>query len=210
MTAWTGFSKYVRPFVPGCPEEVITTAVKTAGIEFCKETSLYRANLSDFSTVVGTDEYTLNPPANTRILYPVDVTYDQSPLMMKTEDELDDVDRGWRIAGNGTPLYYFMLDPTTIKFSRKSDEAVTVKIRVALYPTEDSTSVDDLVFEDFYNVIAEGAKAILFNMKGYDWYEPNQARACALSFQNGKIEGYSKAYKGNVRKTTTVRMKRFI
>lgn len=210
--AYTSYLKYVRPYVKDCPREVVINAISQAVYEFCQQTLIWRSSLTGIDTVVSQDTYTLVPPASTRVILPIHVAYDEATVTPKTEEDLDAVDDGWRIAGNGKPIFYFCPTPNIIQFSRKSDTVITagIVVRVAVKPTEASTGADDIIFNDWYHVIAEGAKGILMTMPGEKWSNQNQGMLSKKVFKDGIQRAKTIVKKGHSKAPTYARMKRFI
>ena len=71
------------PMVPGCPDSLIETNIRSAVIELCEKSGVYQAELDPVTTVAGLYEYDLEPPSNTvvqKILWVVHKGKDLEPI----------------------------------------------------------------------------------------------------------------------------------
>ena len=71
--------------------------------------------------------------------------------------------------------FFFMKDMTTAILVPCPDAAYPVRIVVALKPTQVAQGVDEIIFEEYKNVITHGALAYLQQMPEKTWSNPNMS-----------------------------------
>lgn len=160
------FCPYVAPVLPMCPLPTIEDAVRDAIITFCDKTWFWRQWLETTIVVVeGDTEAALDLPSNTRLVGVVSV------------QELDDAtEQTW---GD-------FVDPATYQMSRfdyypkilfpdGAEEDFEARVRVALKPTRAATSIPEWMFEDWADVISDGAKWWLLSMSNKPWGNSQEA-----------------------------------
>ena len=56
--AWTSFLPYVQPYLPGCPEIVITSHLQEAAADFLARSEIWRYNIEeDFTSKSTSDDF---------------------------------------------------------------------------------------------------------------------------------------------------------
>ena len=220
MTALYGFTvpyeeflPEVLQFTPDAPEHIAVNAIRNACIEFCTKTRYWQYNAPAISTQSGKSNYVIETPADTKMVGISFVYFDTNLLIPKGADELADIYRmgNWQ-ALTGSPQYYtqiqkpeIILVPTPFK-----DETDIVKVRVALAPTRDSSEVSSEVYENYLQVIAHGAKAILYATPGQPYFDKTLARDSAIAFRVGITEARIAITKGLTRASTRAEFQRFV
>lgn len=217
--AYDDYVKYVQPDVPGCPYESVVEAINGAVIELCAKSQIWRATLTpNINIVQGTDTYTLTPPTDTRVIIPVYVEYDvvtiKKKLLPATEEEMDFLDPQWRIADESSPFRYLMLGPTQIQLNRKPDQAITagLLVRAALKPTPTATGADDIVFNDWYEIVVHGAKGRLMSQTTKPWGEGREDETMyhLNKFTSGVVEARARQTMGHTKKPATVQLRQWV
>lgn len=153
------FLNTVRRDVPGCPNPLIKDEVLSAAIEFCERTSIYTEKLTE-SVLAGAETLTITLPANTALI---------------------GIDR---LEINDTDYFDIDHDGTTIDFGEAVPSALTIYVYVSLKPLRTVTTLPDVLFNDWFQAIAAGAKAKLMIMPEKKWTNPNLAMVHADVFEN--------------------------
>lgn len=93
----------------------------------------------------------------------------------------------WRIQGDNQPTMFFQPNRGTIRLMPKTEEAVTgaLKINVAVKPRRDADEVEDIVWEDWAEPIAEGALAELRAIPNEQWTDYTVSAAHRAAFDHG-------------------------
>jgi len=211
-TAWSAYTKHVAPEVPGCPHSIIENAIRDAAIQFCGESLIWREDLTAIDTVVSQDEYALVLPTDTRFVLAVHVQYDGVTIDPRSEEKEDYLNDGWRNADDGVPSYYHVPKPNTIKFNVPSIAVIVggIKVRAAVKPARDAAGGDDLLYHDWVEILAHGAKARLKSMKAKDWSDARGAVYCDRQFNAGIQHAKSRARRGHTNAKSRVKLRRFV
>jgi hypothetical protein len=180
MANVSSFRDEIRQDLPGCPDVAIDRGVLRACSRFCDKTLMWQYELTAIDIVDGTYEYTLTPPANSLIVSLVWVKDDSSKVKPKSESWLDQMlGKGWRTAESSTATYCYMnanKDTLRLYAIPTEDKTGGLEVKVSLKPDHTATTVEDFLYNDYYDAISYGARAYLFSMKEMPWVDlENQA-----------------------------------
>lgn len=181
--AWSAFHDLVLPSLPGAPLPLAEAKIREAAIEFIGGAQLWRAMLTQFSTVAGTGTYALSGmPAHSAV-------HELSACWCEDEEltplALEDRDRAfpdWRRLRE-LPACFFRLDPDTISLLAVPNAAYQIDVEAALKPARDATDMADWIFERFAPDIACGALAMLMEIPAKPYSNPDQARVQRARFE---------------------------
>jgi hypothetical protein len=148
VAALTDFTTDIIADLPGCPSPYVTRLLKRVIREFCKRTHCDQAD-DTISVVAATQTYTLSNPVNKEII-----------ALTKVEDE------------DEYPYSAYFFDPLVFKLNDSPSEAFTLNIRYALRPTTATTSIDDIIYNNYYEGIIAGVKAKAKAEHRKTWYDP--------------------------------------
>lgn len=178
----------ILPMVPGCPDTLIETSIRSAAIEFCEKTGIYQAELDPITTVGGLYEYDLEPPNQTTVHKIMWATFDGKDLEPISTTLLEQRKPDWRNADYyGTPEYFVKQSQSTfwmVPVPSATMVSSTI-IRVQLKPTHRSTACDDVVMEDYRDSIVNGAIFRLLRIPGRDWTDLASAQIYGSLFAEG-------------------------
>jgi hypothetical protein len=170
MASLDDFLAMVRGRLPGCPDFILKDAVRDAAIEFCKRTQLLTETVPIYVTA-GSDLCELTPleGQHWEVLR---VLRDTSPLTPMSRHEV--VVQGFD-QQTGSPAYYYLeSDPhygLALRLAPTPDAAETLTALVTVRPTDDATDVDCMLWSDYREPIAAGARAWVRRNHG-DWVNP--------------------------------------
>jgi len=175
MSAWSEFVPLVQVHLTGAAQPVMIDMIRRSAIKFCQSTRAYRADLDLFSAREGRRTYEVETPPGTELIVPLEVEFDEVPLAPITEGGLP---ARWRHADNGTPRYYFFLNPGEITFypTPSEDQSQAIFIRAALKPSLIASSFPTALFKEHASTIAYGALRDLMMMPGKPWENPGMAK----------------------------------
>jgi hypothetical protein len=206
------FLPYVLTDVPGCSDEVALSAIISAAIEFCERSMVLQTTHDPVNIVANRTDYDLEPPTGMVICKVMKAWYMGRKLEPCAPDDMDDVSPyNPAVASSGSsPTHYIQKDPRTITVWRapQSDGAKALTMRVALKPSRLAVSVDDVLFEDWADVIASGAKASLMIIPGKPFSAPQMGAINQGAFNSGINRALTRGYKGYTRANLSVRMRR--
>jgi hypothetical protein len=211
----------IAPDISGAPMPAIENAVRNACIQFCEGTLLWAHALDRINVIADQQGYTLTAPSDSVIISADDVKYKQDGQADNQFVTLDPISENqedlhslgsWKFKKAPTPSYYFLdkdkklylIDTPTVK----SDAGLLV--RVNLKPSRDCTSVQDFLYLDHFQAIANGAKEELFLKKGQDWYDPNLAMAFGADFREAINDAKLLKQTNYTKRPSRVRMRRFV
>ena len=195
----------VRTELPGVPVPLLYYHYAEAVREFCTKAKAWQhniPNLLDLAAGVPFPVITegVEIPADTYIVQPVSVKWDPSTIVgFKTRDQLDELDPNWEADTGPVPRYWTVTGPKAWRvYPLLSTSATAVaRIRVAIAPsrTEASgrTGMPEELADEFHDTWAYGAMARLMRIPGKDWTNPGQAQFYLGLFEQGIMDGKSRA-----------------
>jgi hypothetical protein len=215
MATLTSFYPYVLPDVPGCPEISVDLALRSSLIEFCEKSLILQRDHDPLTVVAGVVDYDFEPPTGNLVVKIMKAWYKTKELQPVAPDEIDKSELYNRtFEGASTdgaePKYILQKDERTFSLFPipKDNAANALTMRVAYKPTRTTTTVDDVLFEDYAEVIAHGAKARLFMSPGKTYTNPQLAVAAMDQFGRGVNTARQRAVRGHVRSDLSVQMRR--
>lgn len=154
----------VLPDLPGCPPLIALNAIRNAAIEFCEITRIYRVDLTPIIILANTPTYAYaGMPSGTVVHEPLHSVFGTSRILPKAPDDLQEqFGDDWRTK-TGTPLFIVGEDERTVRVVPypTADLSDTLKLWVAIKPSDAATTIEQRLFEEYRTVIADGAKALL-------------------------------------------------
>jgi len=196
---------YVQVNVPDCPRALIIEAVRQKVIEFCAKSRFWRKELDGFNTVATDSEYEITTPVDSTIADILKIKVNKELLEPKTQDDLESLYQEWRDVA-GQPKYFFLRDTSTVVFSPIPDAVYTVRLLVALKPTQAAQGVDEIIFEEYKDAIKHGALAYLMQMPEKSWFSPDMSVFYGTQFESFIVSAKLRAEQGyNLRKTFRVK-----
>lgn len=204
---WIQFAREVLPAVPGCSPLIAENAIRSAVIDLCQKARVWRETLAAINVVQDQAAYVLTPSAGSRIISSVNVTYNEESIEADTEEDMDYVYGDWRLLPTGTPTKYLFMSPETLTLNKKPAAAITggLIVRVTVKPTVDATDCDDLIRDDWLDVVADGAKAKLMAIPGQPWSNLAEARYLKKEFRKGVARARIRMIHGRTDKPLSAR-----
>lgn len=212
-TDFEEFLPDVLPYVPNVPEFAAISAIRDAAIDFCQKTWRWQVDLKAISLSADKNSYNLSVPPDTRIVGIATAYYKDVFLIPKGQDELVRLyrDTDWQTV-KGEPRYYtqrtkgqIQLVPTPTMVDPSS-----LRVRVALAPTRDATSIESEIYELYSDAIAHGARAILYSTPGQPYFDRVSAKDVAADFRRAVSEAKIEVNKGLTRTSNRVEYQRIL
>jgi hypothetical protein len=208
-TDYNAFLGNVMPHVNGCPPAMAIDAVRDAVIQLCQEARIWTVEHAAIDVVTDQGSYAFAPPAGTVVAEVLQVWYAGKRIDPYDVDVSNNIYTSW-MTEKGQPTKYTQLDERNLRLIPIPQETVTgaVTLLVTLKPSKTSTTVDDRIYEQYDNIIANGALAYLLTMPktpGRDWPDTKLGAMNASQFQEGIDKAKSKASRGYVRSRKHVR-----
>jgi len=214
MKLWSDFFESVIPYVPGCPSITAEIAIKNTIIEFCEKTLILQRDHDPVTVTAGINDYDLEPPTGYLVTKIMKAWYENVPLVPAAPDEIGSVAAYNTYAegaeGPGQPRWIFQKDERTFSLLPvPQDTSVNaVTMRVALKPSRSASGVDDVIWEDYMEVIGAGARSRLMLMPNQLAFNPTMAGVNRLQFDQGINLARQRANRGHTRSNLSVRLRK--
>jgi len=133
--------------------------------------------------------------------------FDGKKLIPKTENWLDSNVSKWRTEMSTQPVYYCMGPSRKMWLVRAPQEEIENGLEVWVYlkPLLTATSVEDFFYDDYEEVISDGAKAKLYSMIGKPWANLELSNYFAARYIIGRNQAWNKSFKRYTRATFGIR-----
>jgi len=211
---YSAFLDYVMPEVPGCTTEMALLEIKNTVIDFCEKSLVLKADHDPVTATAGVIDYDLEPPDGYLVVKIEQAWYKGQKLDPMSPDQVQtpsiyNQNSGY-LVNKGDPRLFIQKDPRTFSLYPIPGETVPLSItmRISLKPTRTSTTIEDVIFEEYAEVIGHGAVSRLALSPG----KPYSNRQLAADKQSLYIAGLNvardRAQKGFVRASQHVRMRR--
>ncbi len=174
MAQLSDFAPYVLPYVVGCPEPLMEQHVRDTCIDFCSRTSIIQLALDPIDALQGQIECDLDTPNGTITHLILEAWYEGRPLGQFKSGDTSSTAEAFNLLFAGADVYggtpkSVQLTPTnTFMFDVApfADSIAGVTMKVALKPTRTTTTVDDLLFNDYADTIGQGTVSRLMRLPG--------------------------------------------
>lgn len=213
MAALTDFYPYVLPEVPGCPEPTVDIALRSALIEFCEKTLVIQRDLDPVTVVKGITDYDIDPPASQLVSRLMRVWYKDVELAPTAPDNVHNAEvYNTLFTGadkeRSDPRMFIQKDERTFSIYPIPKDTVAngLTIRAALKPTRNAETVEDVLFEDYAETVAHGAKYRLLSMASKPWTNGPAASLALAAFNSGINVARQRASRGHTRADLRVRL----
>ena len=211
----TAFLDYVMPHVPGCTVEMALLEVKNTIIDFCEKSLIIQRDHDPVTLVQGQIDYDFEPPTGYLVSRVMKAWYKTKELSPMSPDEIQNAEVYNRMftgadVGQTDPRQFMQKDERTYTVypipAETAKNALTM--RVALKPTRASSTIEDVVYEDYAEVIGHGVKARLMMSPGKPYTNPQGAVASLGMYQSGLNTARQRAVRGYVRGDLKVQLRR--
>jgi len=211
-TSLETFLPLIRPHLQGCPDAVMRDSILQSCRRLAQDSMISRQYINAGDIVAGSDDYTITPLSGTEVVRVISLVYLDIELTRKTEEELDIIDPGWRTADPGVATYYSQPKPYRIRLNRVPAETTVAGFlpRIASKPALDATTVDDLFWDDWQDVIKQGALTELKEIPNKQWSDFKMSVWHGKRFNFGIQKAKAEAQKNFMKKTTRIQSRAWI
>lgn len=182
MKLWADFHPYVLPDVPGCPEPMLDQALRETARDFCTRTKAWAEWMDPFTASSARALYEFEPDAGTEVVAALAATVGKDEYTVLGSKDLP---AAWQDGEQGK-----VKDKTLIHVNSKEfilypapSAGQRITLQLALRPTMAGTGVGDVIFEEFTEAIAAGAKSKLMAKPRKEWTDLQTAAICGLEFE---------------------------
>lgn len=206
--------------LPDCPVPAAERRIRDAVIEACERSYIWRHQLPEIPVQIGQLCFDLPAtPGETRVHDIIRLFINRQPLSnIPLADTRDNVylpipDRGagyhiltrGKIGLNQAPTR--ASDPLT---TADADRVVIgIEAYASLKPTRDCNSIAQFIYDDYYQMVIDGALAYAFDMRDTPWYDPNQSGKRKVAFEFEIVKAKQALDRGFSDRPIAVRPRRF-
>lgn len=212
MVNWESFYEYVFPNVQGCPTSIVKHAIKSACIDFCAKTLIWKQDSLANDVLANVNLYTFAAPTGSKVVTPCRVTLyndtndtesDLTPYSMET---LESFLPNWRSITSEYPDKFVMVYDDTLRLIGTPTKDLTdaLSATVVLKPTRDSENCPSFLYEDWAETIAAGALAKLHASKDKVWAMPELVSYYTKLYRDGISRARSKTLKSGLRESKNI------
>ncbi len=187
MSALDDFLTKVRPWAPGVPDPVAYDAIRSAAIEFCERTRLWR--YEDTYDIAAADDGEVFAPVGS-VLHDIEaIEFDGRKLTPIATVDLDEKVPRWRTDPvPGLPEWYTQVEQNLIRIVPPQDGQLYVCVR--LKPDATTTELPEFIAREYREVIGWGALGRLLMIPGQSFSNPDMAQYYKALFEQ-KIDRLS-------------------
>lgn len=167
MVTLEAFHPYIQAEVPGAPSQLINSALRTALMELCQRTEIWRVRYSGSTAVSGSNSYDLGValPSQTQVVRVIHARWDGIAL------EPGDDTQGFATEA-GTPAAFGMTGARTLALNPPATTTATLALELAVKPKPTCTAVDNSLLDNWAEEVAHGTLARLLLQKSMPWADP--------------------------------------
>lgn len=201
------FYPYIQPHVAGCPDPSLLMAVRGACIEFCEQTNYFNETFADVQVLANTNNYEMDVQRNYVLVDVLELYVSGLKLVKKSSLELEKLYGmfDWQTV-EGQPKFFTRLNTAEVVLVPKPTEVGELSGRFSYAPSRTSTTVEESLFEDYAEVIAQGALSKIYMHPGQNYTSPAMALSVGREFMSGIAN--AKAYvKGGMSASTPMRVR---
>lgn len=202
----TDFLSRLSPLVPGCPQPMALQALRDTAIDFCTRTHVVRAVGDPVTLRPGVAQYDLDLPGGMDAIRVLNAWYGSTRLELAPAQQVTAVG-AYTASVSGAPVAAYVLEPATIHLFPTPDAQATepLVVQFATRPTRQASEVDDVLFDEWVEVIVAGALARLAVVPGTSFSNADMAVLGAGQYAAGVSAAKLEARKGHVRGDVRVR-----
>lgn len=211
------FYSHVMPYAEGASEPLIEQYLVDTAIDFCSKTLIVQRDLDPLSMIPGIVEYDLDQPAQQKIHMLMRAFHGASPIEIVTQDMAASNPAhygNWFYAGatvpEGTPSAIFQKNEKTLLVNRAPHalQPIIITLQAALKPARGANQLDDILYDDYADVLALGTAGRLLLLPGRAFSNPQLAAVYTQQYQFARAEAQLRAATSFGRGSTSVRIPR--
>jgi hypothetical protein len=206
------FLPNLTQYVPDVPELIAVNALRNAAIEFCERTLVWQFDMDAMLAIKGVNTYEIDVASGVKFVDVMFGYYKNRLIIPKSADELTRLYRwtDWRTLP-GEPAYLTRVSAKEVIVVPTPDQAGNkITVRAAFAPTRQATGVGVDVFENYVEIVCNGARARLYNTPGQPYYDKSSAMEFERRFRAGISEVRTMVNKSLTRASPKVEFQRIV
>jgi hypothetical protein len=184
VKTWAQFFPFIEPEVMGCPAALIEHHLRQAARDFCRRSKAWREWVDAVTADGVTNTFDYDLASGQELVAITRALINDRPLTVTAGRDLPD---DWQETVPTLTWKDTLVHLTNEQYMvfPMPDAADVLRLEMAFMPTQASTGIGDIVFDEWADELATGCKARLWAMKGHDW----AATDLALDARQ-RFEGY--------------------
>lgn len=197
MVRWDAFHEYIMPHVQGCPVSMVNSALRSACMEFCEKSFIWKQPSIENDLVEGIYSYTFAPPLSAKVVTAYRVSVNGKEIQPTDIQTLETFNPDWRNITSTIPdRYYFETDDTIRLVGAPTETMIgALTADVILKPSRSAEGCPNFIYTDWAETIAAGALTRLYAMQGKIWAKPDLVSHFSNIFKAGISRARSKSAK---------------
>lgn len=215
MKNHTDFLDYCMPMLPGANVQMALLEVKNVIIDFCEKSFILQTTLDPVTAIDGVADYDFEPPTNRRVTKILKGWYKGNELVPVSFDEINtpapfNANAPDASVRREDPRNVFQKDTDTFSVYPIPNETLAgaMTLLVALKPTRSASTIDDMIFEDYADIIGHGVIARMAISPKTPYSNPQLAVAREALYRAGLNVARDRALKNFVRVSKHVKIRR--
>ena len=192
--------------MPGCPDSLIQTNIRSAAIELCEKSKAFTFDLAPIKTISGEYEYEFDQPSGTEVHQILWATYDGNDLDPISPRSLELNYPDWRDK-TGTPTVYLQKTVNTFWLVPVPNDGKELLVNVALKPTRTTNNIDTEFSNTYRDGIIYGTIFRLLRIPQKEWTDPIASADYFNLFQAEISDAELRGRGGNIGVKRTVKYK---
>ena len=207
MANLSDFMPHILPYVAGCSYPLAEQHLRNICIDFCMKAPIVQVSLDPVSVVANQREYDLEAPTGSVVHLILEAWFQGVPLSIyKTRDDL-----GINIAtGMPTAIKQSAEQIFTLNYAPGYSVQDAITMNVSTKPAPNSTTVDDVLLNDYSYAIAMGTVSRLMMLPRQDFTDPVAAMTYLKTYEIERAEARIRAEASFGQVTSYVRPRSFI
>ena len=185
--------KYLRQFAPTAPSPLIDRMVLEATQELCMRARVLTGPVPDV-TLDGSAEYVIIPPEDTELVEPLAVRSNNKNLTKAPRRKIG----GAMLTQVSTAAYFYKAGATRIGIAPLQPTGTLTDIECSFRPTDDATTLDDTLWQEYSMVIRDGALSKLMAIRNKEWTDLGLAQYHLTRFEEAMDIAVEKSVDGNM------------
>jgi hypothetical protein len=215
MKSHNDFLDNVMPHVPSANVDMALLEIKNTIIDFCEKSLILQTTLDPVTGIVDVSDYDLEPPKDKKVTKILKGWYKGRELTPVSFDEINTPAAYNPNAADAPvrredPRNVWQKDADTFSVYPIPNETLAnaITLVVALKPTRSTSSIDDVIYEDYAEIIAHGTLARMFMSHDKPYTDFKLAAARQALYTAGLNVARDRALKNYVRVSKHVKIRR--
>jgi len=181
------------------PKPVAIKAIIETVREFCRTTEILKVQASNITVLLNTAEFTISftgdyepVSIDEQDAYLGDGSDTDSKLTVTSKRQLDQGESNWQVLTTASDItHVFLTQSGKARVYPIVETTLTdyLRLKCSVMPTRSATQmVDDLIYNDYIEVIRDGTIARILDMRNTDWYDPVLSREYRRKFIIGMAD----------------------